>query len=306
MTVVRGFCMGAADIVPGVSGGTIAFIFGIYQRLIDNIRTGARVIGALLRLRLGEALGQLRRIEWSFLVPLLGGIAAAFLALSHLIENLLRDHPEPMAGLFLGLVVASVAVAWKMVHEWTRVDLTIVLVVGALAFVLLGFQSGTVADPSAAQFLGAGAIAICAMILPGISGSFLLLMLGMYAALLGAVNDRALGDLSLFLVGAVVGLAAFSTLLSWLLEHHSDRVLAALIGLMIGSVRVLWPWPNGVGIISDVQEEVVKGTGLGLPSDGADLLWPTVLGGAAFFVVIALSTFGERRAAARAASAVVA
>jgi putative membrane protein len=295
MQAVRGFCMGVADIVPGVSGGTIALILGIYERLIDNVHTGARALGALVKLDLRGAVERVKSIEWSFILPLLTGIVVAFGALSHFIETLLHDYPEEMAGLFFGLVAASVVIAWKLVKTWDAEAYGLLVGVTVLAFILLGFQSGAIAEPSSLQFLGAGAIAICAMILPGISGSFLLLMMGMYSALLAAVNDRDMASLFVFIVGAVIGLALFSTLLSWLLHHHGDRVLAALIGLMIGSARVLWPWPNGVGVISDDETEAVNGTDLGWADDFTSFIRPTVLALLAFVVVLGLSLYGERR-----------
>jgi putative membrane protein len=296
---VRGFCMGVADIVPGVSGGTIALILGIYERLIANVRTGATALERLAKLDPRGALARVKELEWSFIVPLLGGIVVAFGALSHIIEDLLTDYPEEMAGLFIGLVAASVVIAWKQVSDWNQTSYTIVGVVAVASFFLLGFQSGLITDPSPIQFVGAGAIAICAMILPGISGSFLLVMMGMYAGLLGAVNDRELGDIAVFMVGAVIGLALFSTLLSWLLDNHHDRILASLIGLMLGSVRVLWPWPNGVGIISDEEAEAVKGTKLGWADDFGSFVWPTVLAAVAFALVLGLSVVGDRRLTAR-------
>jgi putative membrane protein len=295
-TAVKGFCMGAADIVPGVSGGTVALVFGIYRRLVDNIRAGAAALGSFLRLDVTRAVSHLRSVEWAFLVSLLAGIGVALVALSHLIETLLHDHPQEMAGLFLGLVAASVVIAWRMIQRRTPLDHMLVVTVAVAAFVLLGFQSGIVTDPEPWQFVAAAAVAICAMILPGISGSFILLMLGMYSPVLAAVNDRELADLALFASGAAVGLALFSTLLGWLLSRHGDQVLAALIGLMIGSVRVLWPWPHGVGIISDDEDEVVRGTDLDLPTGFADFLWPTVLALVAFTVVLGISMGAERRA----------
>ncbi len=300
MQAVRGFCMGVADIVPGVSGGTIALIMGIYQRLIDNVRMGARTLGRLVKLDAKGALEHFKRIEWSFLLPLLAGVLIALVTLSHFIEELLTDYPEEMAGVFFGLVAASVIIAWKQVGVWGTETYALMAVVAVGAFVLLGFQSGAISDPSPIQFLGAAAIAICAMILPGISGSFLLLMMGMYAGVLNAVNEREIADVAIFMVGAVIGLALFSTLLSWLLEHHADRVLAAIIGLMIGSARVLWPWPNGVGIISEEEDELVKGTGLGWADDAASFIWPTVLAVVAFAIVLGISTYGERRLASAA------
>ena len=293
---VRGFCMGAADIVPGVSGGTIALVFGIYERLLLNVRLGARAIGSLARLDPAGIRHNLRAIEWGFLLPLLAGIGVALAALASLIEGLLETRPEEMAGLFFGLVAGSVVVAWLLLRDRTPSDLAVMAAVGAVTFVLLGFQSGPVSDPSLLAFFGAGAIAICAMILPGISGSFLLLMMGMYAAVLGAVHDRTASDLAslaVFAIGAVLGLALFSTALGWMLDRHHNRVLAVLIGLMMGSFRVLWPWPYGVGIISEVEGESISGTGLEWPA--ADrLLVPTVLAVAAFVLVVGMTRVAAR------------
>ena len=279
--------MGAADIVPGVSGGTVALVFGIYEQLLDNVRRGARALGAAVRLDLGGFTAHLRSVEWAFLLPLAAGVGMALVALSGVIEQLLRDRPEEMAGLFLGLVVGSVVVAWRLIHHTTTAGLAVMAAVAVATFVLLGFQSGPVSDPALPVYFGAGAVAICAMILPGVSGSFLLLMMGMYAALLGAVHDRDIAVLGVFILGATVGLALFSSALGYLLDRHHDLVLAALIGLMVGSIRVLWPWPNGVGIISEEAGESISGTAVDLPSAG-DWLWPTVLAATAFVVVVAV------------------
>ena len=302
LTFVRGFCMGAADIVPGVSGGTIALVFGIYERLLDNVRHCARAVGSLLRLDVGAVRRHLSDVEWSFLIPLLAGIGAALLALASLIEGLLETRPEEMAGLFFGLVAGSIVVAWLLLRDRTPSDLVVMAAVGAVTFFLLGFQSGPISDPSPVAFFGAGAIAICAMILPGISGSFLLLMMGMYAAVLGAAHDRTASDLlslGLFVIGAVLGLALFSTALGWVLDRHHNRVLAVLIGLMAGSFRVLWPWPNGVGIISDVEGESIPGTDLQWPPSDR-LAVPTLLAVVAFAAVVGLTIATSRRPTAMA------
>lgn len=243
---IRGFLMGSADVVPGVSGGTVALILGIYPRLIDNVRRGAGALGSFARFRFSDGVVRLRTIEWGFLVPLLAGIAVALVSLAHLIETLLEDHPVEMSGLFFGLVSASVFVAWRMVGQWDAARVATVVVVAIAAFFILGLRSGEADNPATWVFLVSGAIAICAMILPGVSGSFLLLMLGMYEAVLGAVNDRDIALLLVFIVGAVVGLALFSSVLHWALERHYDPMMAAITGLLLGSLRVLWPWPNGI------------------------------------------------------------
>lgn len=287
--------MGAADIVPGVSGGTIALILGIYERLLGSIRTGARSLGRLARGDTKGFIAQLKAIEWTLILPLLVGIAAAFVALSALIDRLLTDEPEAMAGLFFGLVVASILVAWKLLENRDQTRMAVLAVVAVIAFFVLGLQSGAAASPPSVAFFFAGAIAICAMILPGVSGSFLLLMIGMYTAFVGAVHDREIVQLGFFCLGALAGLAAFSTLLSWVLERHRDTLLAGLIGLMAGSLRVLWPWPNGVGVIDEADEQV-SGTGIELPASMGDAWLPVVLAVVAFALVMALNTFAPANA----------
>lgn len=239
--------MGTADLVPGVSGGTIALILGIYERLVASIREGSSALGSLLKADLAGFNRHLRSVEWVFLVPLLAGILTAVVVLSGLLEHQLEERPTILAGVFFGLVVASIVIAWRLLRRPAALHALIALVVGVLIFVLLGAGEGTATDdPALLAFLGGGALAICAMILPGISGSLILLMIGMYAPVLAAVTERDLVSLGVFAVGAVVGLALFSQALHWALERHHDSVLAALVGLMAGSTRVLWPWPDGV------------------------------------------------------------
>lgn len=280
--------MGAADVVPGVSGGTVALLLGIYARLIDTVRSGASVLGALVRGRWGEAGDRLRSFDWWFAVPLAVGIGAAVVGLASVIDELLADEPEAMAGLFFGLVAASVVVAWRLLERPGAGLALVALAVGGLFFGLLGLQSGPVADPSALALFGAGVVAICAMLLPGISGAFILLMIGVYPAAIGAVDDRTWGDLAALGAGAVLGLALFSNLISQVLHRWHDPTLAAMVGLLLGSLRVLWPWPAGVGVISRHAEETIGGTGLAW-APAADLWLPAVLAVAAASLVIALS-----------------
>ena len=253
MSIVRGFLMGAADIVPGVSGGTIALVVGIYERLVASIRAGSSALGALIRLDLGETKRWLKEVEWLFILPLGAGILLAVVLLASVLEQLLHDYPETMAALFLGLVLGSAVIAWRLLTVRDARRLAVMFAVGIGVFLVLGLTESTSADgasqlsdPALWAFFGAGAVAICAMILPGISGSFILVMLGMYGALLSAVTDRDLASLGIFILGAIVGLAVFSQILHRALRDHYNTVMAVLIGLMIGSLRVLWPWPLGV------------------------------------------------------------
>jgi putative membrane protein len=246
----RGFLMGSADVVPGVSGGTVALVLGIYERLVANIRGGASTLGALARGKTFTAIRRLLHIEWRWLLPLGAGIIAAVLVLAHAIETLLDEQPVRMAALFFGLIVGSLAIAWRLVGTRDVGRMLVALVTAIAAFFVLGLKSGPVDGPTWWMFLGAGAVAVCAMILPGVSGSFLLLMLGMYDSVLGLVTERDVGMLGVFVVGCVIGLAAFSTALHWSLANHHDTMLAAMVGLMLGSLRVLWPWPDGTNATS--------------------------------------------------------
>lgn len=245
--------MGSADVVPGVSGGTIALVLGIYERLIASVRAGSSALGHFARADIEGAIEWLRRVEWWFLLPLLAGIALAVASLASLIDTQLDDHPIEVAALFLGLVAGSVLIAWRVLRNRDLPRLLVLVVVGLAVFVALGLRSGTTeetvsqaSDPALASVFIAGALAICAMILPGISGSLILVMLGMYTPVLDAVTGADFGILAVFLAGATLGLALFAQLLGRALERHHDTVMAALIGLMLGSTRVLWPWPNGL------------------------------------------------------------
>lgn len=243
--------MGSADIVPGVSGGTVALVLGIYERLLTNIGTATRAVRDLLRGRMSSARARIVEVEWLWLATLLIGILAAIVTLSAVLEGLLHDHPVPTAGVFFGLVAASTMIAWREIRDPDRAHIVMAGAIAVVTFVILGLRSATEATGAEVVtrdwwvFTLAGAVAICAMILPGVSGSFLLVMIGMYTEVLGAVNDRDVIALAATAVGCAVGLGVFSTVLNRMLELHHDLVLAAMVGLMVGSLRVLWPWPAG-------------------------------------------------------------
>jgi putative membrane protein len=251
--IARGFLMGAADIVPGVSGGTVALVVGIYTRFIASLRSGSAALFALARLRRHDAMHHLRQVEWALLLPLAVGILLAIVTLAQLIENRLHETPIQMSAAFAGLVAGSTVVAWRTLRRRDGLRIAIILAAGIAVFVLLGLREGTseadvgqISAPATWAYFASGAVAIWAMVLPGVSGSFILVTLGMYGPVLSAVNDRDLGAVAVFGLGAVIGLAAFSPVLHRALTHHYDTVMAALIGLMAGSIRVLWPWPDGV------------------------------------------------------------
>lgn len=276
--------MGSADLVPGVSGGTIALVIGVYERLVGSIREGSSAIGAALSGQFDRAAQHVRSVEWRLLLSLLTGIVLAVITLARVIEHQLDVNATAMAGGFFGLVVGSVIIAWRLLKRpaWHHYLIAVVIGVGVFGALGLG-EDAVVESPSLLAYFGAGALAICAMILPGISGSLILLLIGMYQAILGAVNDRDLVTVGVFAVGAVVGLALFSQVLHWALAHHHDVILAGLVGLMGGSLRILWPWPNGV-----------DSSALGAPGDDILLvIGASLIGLALVFVVARLAAPAE-------------
>jgi putative membrane protein len=236
--------MGCADLVPGVSGGTIALVLGIYERLVGAAREGARAIAALLRLDPAETMIRLRAIEWRLVVPVLVGILGAIVVLAGVLTRLLDDHPRLMSAVFFGLILGSIAVTLRDVERRDAIRLVAGGLTAAATFLLLGLRGPPLSDPALPVVFGSAFIAICGMILPGVSGAFILLMVGMYEAALAAISGRDLVFIVVFGSGAVAGLASFASLLKWLLERFHDTVMAVLIGLMAGSLRVLWMWPG--------------------------------------------------------------
>jgi len=292
---LRGFCIGVADLVPGVSGSTVAVLLGVYERLLAAVRS---VAGALARLLRGDPRGaarRLRRIDWALVLPVAAGAGVALAALARAVDWLLTNRPESTAGAFWGLVCTAVLVAAGQVRAW-RVSLGLLTAaVATLGAWLFGLSAAPVADPVAIVWLGAGALGICAMILPGISGAFVLLIIGLYASFVDALSNREWAPIGLFAAGAVAGALVFASLLSRLLTRHHDTVMATMVGLMLGSLRVLWPWPNGVGHLGG-PDEVVSGTGLEWPGRG-EVLWPVVCAVAAFALALAASRSANRATA---------
>ena len=247
--IARGFAMGSADVVPGVSGGTMAFILGIYAELIFSIRAVGRkeFWDAVLHFRIREAI---RAINFPFLLALGSGIILAFLTLAKGIEWMLLNKPVYIWSFFFGLVLASVITVARRIKQWT-LTLGISLLLAAIgAYLLVGAVPAQTPNTILYIFLS-GALASTAMILPGISGAFILVLLGKYQFALSAVNNRDLMSLAILSAGAAVGLVTFAQALGWLFRKHHDLTVAILTGFMLGSLRKLWPWKVVVESITD-------------------------------------------------------
>ena len=246
--------MGAADLVPGVSGGTIAFISGIYEELLDSLRRLTPSTFLVWRRRGFFVFWQ--HINGWFLVTLFGGVLSSVFVLAQLVERALREDPELLWGFFFGLILASIIYIGRQL-PLRRPGIWLALVLGCL--VALGISMG---KPMALPGLWwlvflAGSFAICAMILPGVSGSFLLLLMGMYPVVLEAIAELNWWLLMWFGLGCVSGLMAFSHLLSWLLCHYNAQTLAVLTGFLLGSLNIVWPWKHTLESLAVGQGEKI-------------------------------------------------
>jgi len=239
LLMLKGMAMGAADVVPGVSGGTIAFISGIYEELISTI-SGVNL--SLLKTLKEEGLSSAwKALNGNFIVALFLGIFISIASLAKVISILLVTQPVILWSFFFGLVSASVLFVGRQVKVWKLTTIVSVILGSAFAFYITILPPLAQSDSTFYIFIS-GMIAICAMILPGISGSFILLILGSYQTVLGAVKDREIITIATFMAGCVVGLLAFSKVLKWTFEKFHDVTIAILTGFLIGSLNKIWPW----------------------------------------------------------------
>jgi putative membrane protein len=286
----RGALMGSAEVVPGVSGGTLALIVGIYQTLINSIADLVLSVRQLVGLAPGKAstktaVSTFKSLPWRLLIPVAIGMGAAVILGAKLIEPLLDEQPIAMKALFFGLVIAGTYVPAHMVTKvggWSPSFVLLGLISAVFVFFLTGLPQGNMADPSLIVVFFSASIAICALVLPGVSGSFLLLTVGMYDPTIAAVNDRNFAYLAVFALGAILGLAIFVSLLKWLLENRARVTLVIITGLMLGSLRALWPWQGP-------ERELLA------PTDQIGIALLLFIAGAAFVAVLLIleRKFGE-------------
>ncbi|MDX2430840.1 MAG: DUF368 domain-containing protein [Bacteroides sp.] len=276
LIALRGMGMGAADVIPGVSGGTIAFITGIYEELVNSIKHVD--LEAFKLLFSGRWLSLWKHVNGNFLLAVFGGVFISILSLAKILEHLLENHPILIWAFFFGLIVASAWVVAMKIKKW-EYAYVVALVIGiAAAFYITSVTPTTTTDASWFVVLSGG-LASCAMILPGISGSFILLLLGKYEFALQAINEREIIDILLLGSGAVIGLILFSKLLSWLLKNFHDATIAVLVGFMIGSLNKIWPWKETLKTIivdGEVKPLIEKNIVPSLDQPG-DLVWMALL-----------------------------
>ena len=241
--LLKGMAMGAADVVPGVSGGTIAFISGIYEELLETINSVN--FGVLKTLKNNGIKTAWKSINGNFIVTLFLGIGISIASLAKLISYLLEAHPILIWSFFFGLVLASIVYVGKQVRSWNAGAIISLTIGTSVAFWI------TILPPLSSSnelwfIFVSGMIAICAMILPGISGSFILLLMGSYQTVLEAVKDKNLLTIGVFIFGAVIGLLSFSRVLKWMFSKYHDFTIAILTGFLIGSLNKLWPWKETI------------------------------------------------------------
>ncbi len=289
---LRGVAMGASDIVPGVSGGTMAFIFGIYEELINSIKTiGQReFIEAVLHLRVREAFSL---INWGFLIPLGLGIMAAIFSLAGALEYFLENQPVYLWSFFFGLIIASVIVIAGRIKKWSW-RLGAAVLAGAVGTYLLVSLVPARTPDTWWFYMLTGALASCAMILPGISGAYILVMLGQYQTVLSAVNQRDFVTLGLIAIGAAIGLVTFAQILSWLFKRYHDYTVAVLIGLLLGSLRKVWPWKVDMSWMTDENGEFILDHGERIVTGQINVLpdLSTQAGVMEFLLALALAALG--------------
>ena len=286
--------MGAADVVPGVSGGTIAFITGIYEELINSIK-GINLKAVKLFFT-GRWRSFWKQINGNFLLAVFAGIAISVLSLAKVLEYLLEHQPVLIWSFFFGLVLASSYVVSRKVSRWRYPKIVALMAGIGIAFYITSVTPTTTTDASWFVIFSGG-LASCAMILPGISGSFILLLLGKYSFALHAVNERIILDLLLLGAGAVTGLILFANLLSWLLKKYHDITIAVLVGFMIGSLNKIWPWKATLKTImveGELKPLVEKNI---LPSIGnpGDQFWMALLMAIAGIALILIIEIGLTR-----------
>ena len=237
-----GIAIGGADLVPGVSGGTLAFAFGIWENVLYTISEFARALLHLLRFRPRTAWQIFRDADWLLVLPVGLGILSSLLIGASLVGHLYDNHPEYLRGCFLGIVVGTLPGAISHVSNWSRRHFLLVVFGASISFLLAGLPERSVEDPSLILIFLVAAFTICSTMLPGISGSFLLLIFGFYEIFIDAIRNRDIVIWATFAGGSFVGMLTFAALIRRILRTHREVVLALLLGLMLGGLRVLWPW----------------------------------------------------------------
>lgn len=252
----KGFAMGAANVIPGVSGGTIALITGIFERIINAIKS---FNGTAIRLLMkGKIKSLIKHTDLYFLFSVFAGMVASVVTLARLLEFLFSSYPIYIWAFFFGLILASVYFVGKTINRW-NISVIVTFIIGTAVAFSVTFLNPATQNDSFFYLIICGVVAICSMILPGLSGSFILILMGNYElVMIQAVNQADLNILLPVILGAVVGLIAFSHILSWIYKKYKDQTIAILTGFILGSLSILWPWKNEIYRVNHVGEYILK------------------------------------------------
>lgn len=240
-TFIKGLAMGAANVIPGVSGGTVALVTGIYERLINALKSCN--IGALKLLLAKDFKGAWQHVDGSFLAAILGGVAISIVTLAKLLEYLLANYEVWTMAFFFGLIAISIFSVGKTVKNWGAVAI-IALTIGTALAVSVAMLAPANENANAGYLFLCGVVAICSMILPGLSGSFVLIIMGNYALVLGAIGRFDMAILIPMALGCGLGLLAFAHVLGWVYDKYHDQTVALMTGFILGSLAIVWPWKN--------------------------------------------------------------
>ena len=256
ITFLNGMGIGTANVIPGVSGATIAIITGVFERLINAVKSCD--VTAAKHLFSGRFKAFSKHIDLAFLAPLLLGVVAAIASLAKVLEYLFSDYPVYIWSYFFGLILPSVYYVGKTVTKWTPTNMILGIAGTAFAMSFLFLNSAVENSHPAYVFL-CGMVAICSMILPGVSGSFVLILMGNYKLIvMEAINNRDMALLLPFVAGCAIGLVAFSHLLSWILKRFKDQTIATLTGFVLGSLATIWPWKSEIHMQDALGNEILK------------------------------------------------
>lgn len=293
---LKGMAMGAADVVPGVSGGTIAFISGIYDELLGSINAINFKLFHIIKEKGFKKAWE--TINGNFLLALVLGIAISVLSLAKVLSLALEEYPILVWSFFFGLVLASIIYVGKQISKWNFVTILFLMIGALIAFFITQIQPAVGTNPTVFYLVLSGSLAICAMILPGISGSFILVLLGMYQVALTAIHQRELDKIALLGIGAIIGLLSFSKLLKFVLDKYRDYTLALLTGFIIGALNKIWPWKE---VLKTLQVEdkvlVLKDKSVSPFNYIGDnqLMYAIVLGIVGFILILILEKWGKTR-----------
>ena len=253
--VIKGFAMGAANVIPGVSGGTIALITGIFERLINAIKSfNGTAIKLLFKGKIKELI---KYVDLYFLIAVFSGAVASVVTVAKVLEFLFRNYPVFVWAFFFGLILASVYYVGRTIKKWNT-GVIISFVIGTAIAIAITMLSPATQNDSFIYLILCGVVAICSMILPGLSGSFILILMGNYELVIQAVNNADLQILIPVMIGAIGGLIVFSHLLSWIYKKYKDQTISTLTGFILGSLSVLWPWQNEIYLVDTAGEYILK------------------------------------------------